>query len=468
VRKQVLHYIRERKLLKAGDRVAVAVSGGADSVALLHVLLELREQLGIVLFVAHFNHQLRGEESDADERFVASLARQFDVPFFAGRANVRAHAEANKQSLEHAARELRYRWLTELPQVQQLDAIATAHNSNDQAETVLMKFLRGAGTRGLAGIHPLLKSAGVRIVRPLLETSRAEIEQYLHERKQSWREDHTNRDRQHLRNRIRHELLPLLAHEYNPNLQRVLGETAQIARDEEEFWRANVLRELNARAHPRAFLLRGFHDVQVASQRRLLKVFLESRQIAADFRHIEDLRRCALGETGTVSLSCDWLARREGNWLRLVPTPLEVNAGNGYQCELPVERLCYIRAAGISLRLTIVLSEAAAAEPSGSLLNLAQAGTTFALRNWLPGDRYRPAYCGSEKKVKELFADKKIPIEQRSTWPVVLCGDQIVWVRGFPVAHDFAWVSGSGDAVRIEVLPYEPPQASPSPEATSK
>ena len=154
MREHVLHYIGECRLLKAGDRVAVAVSGGADSVALLRVLLELREDLGIVLVVAHFNHQLRGNDSDADEFFVRDLSSHHDLPFFAGRADVRGHATGNRLSLEHAARELRYNWLIRLAQQERLDAIATAHNSDDQAETVLMKFLRGAGTQGLAGIYP--------------------------------------------------------------------------------------------------------------------------------------------------------------------------------------------------------------------------------------------------------------------------------------------------------------------------
>jgi tRNA(Ile)-lysidine synthase len=187
VRDKVLQYIRRRELLRAGDRVAAAVSGGADSVALLRALLELRAELGIVLAVAHFNHQLRSEGSDADEQFVADLASQHDMPFFAGRADVRAHADANKLSLEHAGREMRYQWLLELAQDERLDAIATAHTAGDQAETVLMKFLRGAGTRGLAGIHPLLVREGVRIIRPLLETSRTEVEQYLTSILQPWR-----------------------------------------------------------------------------------------------------------------------------------------------------------------------------------------------------------------------------------------------------------------------------------------
>src|SRR5271166_1263709 len=140
--------------MRAGDRVAVAVSGGADSVALLRVLLELRAELGIVLAVAHFNHGLRAEESEADQAFVADLAHHYGLEFFARRGDVRGHATTGELSIEAAGRELRYQWLTSLAGEQRFDSLATAHTLDDQAETVLLKFLRGAGTRGLAGIYP--------------------------------------------------------------------------------------------------------------------------------------------------------------------------------------------------------------------------------------------------------------------------------------------------------------------------
>ena len=160
MREKVLGYILDRKLLRAGDRVAVAVSGGADSVALLRVLIELRSELGIVVSVAHFNHGLRGEASEADEAFVAGLAKQHDLEFFSGRGDVRDHALTRKLGLEVAARDLRYRWLASVAESNKLNEIATGHTLDDQAETVLLKFLRGAGTRGLAGIYPVLECLG--------------------------------------------------------------------------------------------------------------------------------------------------------------------------------------------------------------------------------------------------------------------------------------------------------------------
>src|ERR1035437_3110551 len=334
--------------MRAGDRVAVAVSGGADSVALLRVLLQLRAELGIVVSVAHFNHGLRGEASEADEAFVAELARQYDLEFFCGRGDVRDHALTSKLSVEAAARELRYCWLTSLAESHKLNEIATAHTVDDQAETVLLKFLRGAGTRGLAGIYPEIaigakapdpfqptergteevvsrrhiglpqckeadknhqprmgrkslaqhgaaggvlgkrdnrpesrrdgrgydtvseaadpriqsvergpeaplhrdndpRQPGARIVRPLLEVTREEVELYLTALGQSWREDESNLDHRFARNRVRHVLLPLLERGSNPNIQRVLSDAAELSRAEEEYWRVLVERELEAR-----------------------------------------------------------------------------------------------------------------------------------------------------------------------------------------------------------------------------
>ena len=466
MRDQVLHYIRERQLLKPGDRVAVAVSGGADSVALLRVLLELRAALGLVLLVAHFNHQLRGDESDADERFVEDLARHHELPFLAGRADVREHATSHKLSLEHAARELRYEWLTRLAHEQRFDAIATAHNSDDQAETVLMKFLRGAGTRGLAGIHAVHTGHGSRIIRPLLETPRREIERYLNALNQPWREDHSNLDTQHTRNRIRHELLPLLERDYNPNLRQLLSETADISAEEEADWEARAGQYVNHwHKDERRMLLDDqpgcvpwkFSRESVALQRRAIRCFLERHGIAVGFQQIESVRLCGRSGPSIVNLPGGWRAQRDGSWLELVPpsAAAQEEAVKRYEYFLFLEGHCGIPELGITLRATIVRPRAPALGPPGSLLKLIGLGHPLLVRNWLPGDRFRPAHSGSEKKVKELFSDKHIPADQRPLWPVVLSGARIVWIRGFPVAHDCAWTPGSGDAVRIEILPPE-------------
>src|SRR6185437_1891533 len=191
----VLKYIREQQLLRPGERVTIACSGGADSVALLHVLAGVREELGIVLSVGHFHHQIRGAEADADQKFVEELAAKLQLDFYSGSGNAPQYASLGKLSLETAARELRHQWFADLIKQGKADKIATAHTLDDQAETVLMRILRGAGTRGLSGIAPL--QAAKRLVRPLLAITRPEIETYLKAKGQCWRDDSSNQDLGH-------------------------------------------------------------------------------------------------------------------------------------------------------------------------------------------------------------------------------------------------------------------------------
>jgi len=455
VREKVLHYIREQKLLHAGDRVAAAVSGGADSVALLRVLLELREELGIVLAVAHFNHGLRGAESDADQAFVADLARQSGLEFFVGLADVRDHAVLNKLSLEAAGRELRYQWFARLATAQRLDAIATAHTLDDQAETVLLKFLRGAGTRGLAGIYPEIArdhDQPARIVRPLLGVSRDEVETYLESLGQSWREDTSNLDHRFLRNRVRHELLPLLEREYSPNIRQALSGLADLSRAEEAYWYEHVGRELRTRVTTGSLDLAGFSYLSLALQRRLLKRFAEENALTLDFEHVDQLRRCALGEFTRTELPGGRLAVNARGSLEL--RGCRQTAAADYEAPLPIPGETRIPELGLTLRATIVPEAFGRELPPGELLSGDLLGPELAIRNWRPGDRFWPAHSRSEEKLKRLFSEEKIPAEQRSTWPVALRGDDIVWVRGFPVAAAYRW-QGQGQAVRLEAIADE-------------
>ena len=483
VREKVLQSIREQGLLRAGDRVAVAVSGGADSVALLRVLLELKDELGIVLAVAHFNHGLRGADSDADQAFVAELATRLGLEFYAGIGDVRDHAILNKLSVEAAGRELRYQWFARLAGAKRLNAVATAHTLDDQAETVLLKFLRGAGTKGLAGIWPVVEledsgvSAGakaptqegasygaakaaplqnnasaVRVVRPLLGVSRDPVEAYLEGLGQAWREDESNLDHRFLRNRVRHELLPLLEREYNPNIRRALSDLADLSRVEEEYWNEQVERELAARATASQLRVGDFPQLPLALQRRLLKRFAEGEGVTLDFEHVEKLRRCALGQLSRTELPGGRIAVYAKQWLEL--RSAAQTTGEAYEVALPIPGEVYIPELKLTLRATIVPQQFGRELAPGELLSRELVGTELTIRNWCPGDRFWPAHSRSEEKLKRLFAEQRIVAQERVSWPVALCGTDIVWVRGFPVAKTHVW-SGAGDAVRIEAVEVE-------------
>ena len=239
-----------REHLRPGDRICAAVSGGADSVALLLALhaanRQPRESLGAVLSAIHIHHNLRAAEADADAAFVSSLCARLEIPLHKLEVDVPAHIARTGETLEEAARNLRYAAFNDLIASGATDAILTAHTLDDQAETVLMKLLRGAWTDGLSGIHPIItiaKPQTGRIIRPLLCVRRAEIETYLRAQNQPWREDSSNADTHHTRNRIRHELLPTLR-TYNPHLEQALGNMAELAREEEFRWQGELARIL--------------------------------------------------------------------------------------------------------------------------------------------------------------------------------------------------------------------------------
>lgn len=253
----------DRSLFQAGERVCCAVSGGADSVSLLVALHDLnarKESVGIVLSAVHVHHGLRGEAADADEAFVRQLCEALGVPLKVVAVDTAARQSAEGEGLEEAARELRHAAFWEMLRAGEADVVATAHTLDDQAETVVMKFLRGAWTEGLGGIAPVVREkaaaeqgsglraeavrvGAARIVRPMLTVRRAEVEAFLRERGQSWCEDATNRDVTLTRNRVRHELMPVLR-QFNPCLDELLGRLSEVARDEEAFWKEEVDRTL--------------------------------------------------------------------------------------------------------------------------------------------------------------------------------------------------------------------------------
>ena len=221
--------VSAQRLLRPGDRVGVAVSGGADSVALLRLFLELRGKRGLVLSVAHFNHRLRGRASDADEKFVAKLAFSYDLPFHVDRADIEAKALRERSNVEDAARRARYQFFSKLVADQHATFVATAHTADDQAETVLAHLLRGTGIAGLAGIHPV----SGQVIRPLLGFRRSELRAYLKKLRQPWREDATNLDMHRTRARIRRQIIPLLEKRFHPLAVEHLAALASRARENE-------------------------------------------------------------------------------------------------------------------------------------------------------------------------------------------------------------------------------------------
>jgi tRNA(Ile)-lysidine synthase len=426
-------------------RLAVGLSGGADSVALLRVLVERNREpgreLGLVLLAAHLHHGLRGDEADADLEFARDLARQLDIPFHQARVDTRAEAKANGESIEEAARRLRYAWFRQLMKELQLDAVATAHTLDDQAETVLAKFLRGAWTEGLSGIHPKLQCPenDGPILRPFLATTRSEIETYMRERNQTWREDSSNRRLAFTRNRIRHELLPLLE-SWNPSLREHLANMAELARDEEAWWQGEIARlapELILRGRPvrgggraategLAVDLARLVDFAPAVQRRLLRHAAEQTGVVLDFPATESLRALALtGRAGQkLELVQGLRVERTHRELRFTIQPPGSHSANStevissYTLTLPGA----LDAPAFGMRLEIAKAETSDGSQSQ--------GAVAVLRPWKSGDRVRLRYSSGPRKVKEVLERMKVSGSDRVSWPVIECAGRIVWMKG--------------------------------------
>jgi tRNA(Ile)-lysidine synthase len=431
----VLEYIRKHRLLKAGDRVGVAVSGGADSVVLLRLLLELRKELGIVLSVVHFNHQLRGPDSDEDERFVAELARQHELELHIESGEVAAHAAEKHLSLETAAREMRYQFFRRLLRDGQSTRIATAHTLDDQAETVLLKIVRGAGSRGLAGIYPQLSVAGPQfsvsaasIVRPLLAIRRRDIEGHLRGLGQSWREDKSNRDLRHMRNRVRHGILPRLERYLNPSVREALAETAEIARAEEEYWQQEIARVLPLDAVATGVLnLSALARLPLALQRRVVRAACQGLRL--EFHHVEDILALGTSIASSANLPQGWTVSRKQNELRFEP-PRDAATNLDYEYSLAVPGSVEVREIKSRFEAVLVSGNAAEGYNPEDLLDDELLARELKVRNWRPGDRFWPAHTKVAKKIKELLQERHVTGPDRHLWPVVVSGTDVVWVRG--------------------------------------
>ena len=446
--------IRSRKLVAPGDKVLLALSGGADSTALLCLFLEIRSQLDLELAAAHLNHGLRKKESDADAEFVRSLAADCHLPCVVEKLSPRERPKGG--NAQARAREQRYRFLQRIGDALGAQRIALAHTRNDQAETVLLRLLRGSGSLGLAAI-PV--SRADRFIRPLLSIEREELRTYLRSRGVGWREDSSNRDLRFARNKVRHELIPWLEKSFNPSIVDVLARTAENLRGDAESlewlvgdlagrhadpadarlgWRQSWLNTLPPGL--RSQLVRHALGILDPGKRALKK------QVDAVLELLQDHKSGKSVRIGRIQ------AAREFDRLLFRELPASPSV-ESYRHPLGIPG--QVRLHQVGLVFETYLNQGSSGLPFLDRWEIHLSPQAVArgleVRSWQNGDAYRPLGSSRPRKIKELFLRKRIGLSARAGWPVVTCGGKIVCARSFPVAAGSEWRRPSQGAVRVVI-----------------
>ncbi len=462
---RVRRLIVDRQLVHPGDRVLAAVSGGADSTCLLLILAALRRSLQIEVHAAYFDHMLRGRRAiEREQRFLRAICDQLGVPLHIGGADVHAHKSKQRLSLEEAARDLRYGFLARTARENNCAAIATGHTEDDQAETVLLHIIRGAGLRGLAAMAPSaplpvnIEGATPRLIRPLLSLSRADTERCCREAGIEPIEDATNRSLAHLRNRVRHELLPLLR-QYNPRIEQALVRLSSAAASDIDTIEQLTIEALShaetkdgALRISRRRLAELPEGLQTHAVRAAIQCLLGNTRSFSE-RHVIAIVRAAGGSTGT-TLDLPRSLRIEVQHQAIV-----LSLGTGPRTALARRVLLPVpgnaRFGQWSVRAEVLNAPPTRlAAPNGvptALLDAGALGSALWLRARRPGDRYQPLGLSRTKKLQDILVDAHVPRSERDALPLLCAGRGIAWVAGQPPADWAKITEKTTRTVRVQL-----------------
>jgi tRNA(Ile)-lysidine synthase len=453
--------IERYEMLRSGDRVVVAVSGGPDSVALLYALYELRDELRIELIAAHLDHKMR-PDSQEDARFVAELAELLKLPLIREAIDVPALLQAERLSPEEGARIARYRFLAEAAGERQANVVALGHTLSDRVETFFINLLRGAGLEGLAGMPPVRRECGVRYVRPLIACSRDEILRFLRERRLRYREDPTNRDLRYSRNRVRWELLPLLQ-ELSPSALEVISRASETARSAHEHFQRHVEEawpDLAVQERDDEITLDRWRLLALDEVVQIYAVREAMRRVRGDLRGIEavhletvleEIRKPRSGTEATLPGGLRLIVQSD----RVLLTRKEkgVRAPYCFELQLGVNELSEI---GWRFELEVTEGDRPPPPPGDPLeahMDFDTIAQPLCVRNRRPGDRFRPLGLGGTKKLQDFFVDEKIPREKRDEIPLVCDRQGILWVIGRRLDERARPAAATRRTLRIRAIP---------------
>jgi tRNA(Ile)-lysidine synthase len=473
--RSVKEAINEFDMLQAKDSVLVGVSGGPDSVALLHLLCELSPALSLRLGIAHLNHGFRGQDADNEADFVSSLADKLDLPLHIKKEDIRSFAVKKKISIEEAGRHVRYAFFDEIARKHDYNKIALGHHADDNAESILMFIIKGTGPAGMAGIAPVREG---RIIRPLIRLTRRQIMRYLAAKRLPHVTDSSNLDPEFMRNRIRHHLIPVLQSKYNPGITQTLNRFGEIFRSEEE-WLTNVLDPIfeslatHTEKNSVRLSLKGLRGLHEAARRRVIR-----RAIAAakgdlrriSFAHVTSATRLLRADCKGRSLDFPDRIRiqktgdalvisQEKQDLRKISTKAFRTQPQAcrYHIQAPGDapETLHMEKAGLRLRLTsISAKDLPALHKTGqrvAFFDMNKLQFPLLLRNYQPGDRFTPLGVKGSQKVKKFFIDHKIPRDQRQRCLMLLSGNRIAWVVGHRIGEQFRVAPETRRILKIEL-----------------
>jgi tRNA(Ile)-lysidine synthase len=459
---RVLGFIRQHHLISSGGKLLVAVSGGPDSVCLLHILINLQEELKTKLHLAHLNHQLRGTESEADAEYVADLALKLGIPATIEKREVKGYQARERLSLEEAAREVRYSFLAEVAKSIGTEKVAAGHTRDDHIETILMHLIRGTGTRGLRGLQPYTewksKTGRLIIIRPLLEISHEETEDYCRRYKLMPRLDASNLSLSPLRNRVRQQLLPLLE-SYNPRIAEALLRTGRIAGDDIDFLDKEIIRlcdEVTQEQEKTIVLDReGFDQLPSALKRYLLRASVEKLLGSAkdvEMRHIEEMLSLVTKPAGKrLSLPQGLIFSIEYNQYRLTSDLTSLSPFPTLEGEVPLNIPGQTLLPGWHIEASIIDRERMTEEDDfTAYLDLGKTGDKLVVRSRRRGDRFQPLGLNQSKKLGEFMIDTKIPRAWRGKIPIVCSPEQIVWLVGWRIDERMKVTENTTQVLRLE------------------
>jgi tRNA(Ile)-lysidine synthase len=440
-----------RASVHRGASLLIGLSGGADSVALTCALIELRHRLGLKISAAHLNHRIRGDESDRDEEFVRAMCARLGIELIVEHAEGLG-ASISAANLEERAREVRRTFLNRVADRVGADFVALGHHRDDQAETVLMRLMRGAGAAGMAA---MAERGPGRLIRPMLSISRPEIREYLDARAIPFVEDSSNSSRDILRNRIRADLLPMLERDYAPGLGGRLAEVADEMRSLDELAAAIAARELDAmRIGGGALDVSGFGAVNRAVQGVVIRLFIAERMGTLrriSRAHIEAIRELIVagGPSDSIDLPGGWRAAREYNLFRLMNARVRKADSAKFSVVIVPDEITIVTEAGFKFAASTI-SAAEGSMPdslSVAVFDAAKiADGQLLARNYMKGDRMHPMGMRGTRKVHDVFVDRKIARARRSRFPVVTVGGEIAWLPGL-VRADCALVTKATETI---------------------